>query len=52
VSDPSGEHEARAFLRADANREPGAFPRLFVFRWRIETTFREVREPLGVETQR
>jgi hypothetical protein len=24
----------------------------FVFRWRIETTFQEVREHLGVETQR
>jgi hypothetical protein len=50
--DPSCEREARAFLRTDATREPKAILRLFVFRWRIETTFQEVREHLGVETQR
>jgi hypothetical protein len=52
VRDPSGEREAQAFLCTDTNREPEAILRLFVFRWRIETTFQEVREHLGVETQR
>lgn len=32
--------------------EPEAILSRFVFRWRIETTFQEVREHLGVETQR
>jgi len=35
-----------------AEREPAAILGRFVFRWRIETTFQEVREHLGVETQR
>jgi hypothetical protein len=34
------------------NLEPTAILRRFVCRWRIETTFQEVREHLGVETQR
>jgi len=52
VRDPTGEREPRAFLCTDTGREPEAILRLFVFRWRIETTFQEVREHLGVETQR
>ena len=52
VRDPTGEREPQAFLCTDTNREPEAILRLFVFRWRIETTFQEVREHLGVETQR
>ena len=52
VRDPTGERETQAFLCTDVNREPEAILRLFVFRWRIETTFQEVREHLGVETQR
>ena len=32
--------------------EPTAILQRFVCRWRIETTFQEVREHLGVETQR
>ena len=52
VRDPTGEREPQAFLCTDANREPEAVLCLFVFRWRIETTFQEVREHLGVETQR
>ncbi|MGO9743891.1 MAG: transposase [Roseiarcus sp.] len=50
--DPSGEREPQAFLCTDIDREPEAILGLFVFRWRIETTFQEVREHLGVETQR
>ena len=52
VRDTTGEREPQAFLCTHANREPEAVLCLFVFRWRIETTFQEVREHLGVETQR
>ena len=41
-----------AFLRTDLDLDPVAILGSFVFRWRIETTFQEVREHLGVETQR
>jgi hypothetical protein len=52
VRDPSGERDAQAFLCTDLDLEPTAVLSRFVFRWRIETTFQEVREHLGVETQR
>jgi hypothetical protein len=52
VRDPSGEREAQAFLCTDLDLEPEAILGRFVFRWWIETTFQEVREHLGVETQR
>jgi hypothetical protein len=52
VRDPSGERDAQAFLCTDLELEPTAILGRFVFRWRIETTFQEVREHLGVETQR
>jgi len=52
VRDPSGERDPQAFLCTDLDLEPAAILSRFVFRWRIETTFQEVREHLGVETQR
>jgi DDE superfamily endonuclease len=52
VRDPSGDRDPQAFLCTDLNLEPVAILSRFVFRWRIETTFQEVREHLGVETQR
>jgi hypothetical protein len=52
VRDPSGQRDAQAFLCTDLDLEPTAILQRFVCRWRIETTFREVREHLGVETQR
>ena len=52
VRDPSGERDPQAFLCTDLDLEPVAILGRFVFRWRIETTFQEVREHLGVETQR
>lgn len=52
VRDPSGERDPQAFLCTDLDRDPLAILGRFVFRWRIETTFQEVREHLGVETQR
>jgi len=52
VRAPSGERDAQAFLCTDLDLDPVAILSRFVFRWRIETTFQEVREHLGVETQR
>nr|WP_294564154.1 transposase [uncultured Rhodopila sp.] len=52
LRDPSGERDAQAFLCTDLELEPAAILGRFVFRWRIETTFQEVREHPGVETQR
>ena len=52
VRDPSGRRDAQAFLCTDLDLEPTAILQRFVCRWRIETTFQEVREHLGVETQR
>ena len=52
VRDPSGERDAQAFLCTNTGLEPVAILSRIVFRWRIETTFQEVREHLGVETQR
>jgi hypothetical protein len=52
VRDPSGQRDAQAFLCTDLDLEPTAILGRFVSRWRIETTFQEAREHLGVETQR
>ena len=50
--DPSGEHEPRAFPGTDLDAGPGTILGWFVRRWRVETTFQEVRTHPGVETQR
>jgi hypothetical protein len=52
VRDPAGQRDAQAFLCTDLELEPTAILKRFVSRWRIETTFQEAREHLGVETQR
>jgi len=52
VRDPSGVRDPQAFLCTDLDPDPVVILSRFVFRWRIETTFQEVREHLGVETQR
>jgi hypothetical protein len=52
VRDPSGEHEPAAFLSTDLKATPAMTLGWFVSRWRVETTFQEVRTHLGVETQR
>jgi hypothetical protein len=52
VRDPSGEHEPSAFLSTDLDAQPAIILGWFVSRWRVETTFQEVRAHLGVETQR
>jgi hypothetical protein len=52
MRDPLGEHEPQAFLSTDIAAAPATILQWFVFRWRVETTFQEVRAHLGVETQR
>ena len=52
VRDPSGAHEPSAFLSTDLDAAPAEILGWFVSRWRVETTFQEVRTHLGVETQR
>ncbi len=43
---------AQALLCTDLDRTPEEIVSWFVRRWRVETTFEEVRTHLGVETQR
>jgi DDE superfamily endonuclease len=52
VRDPSGEKEPQAFVCTDQDADPGDILRWFVRRWRVETTFEEMRRHLGMETQR
>jgi DDE superfamily endonuclease len=52
VRDPCGRREPQAFLSTNLDDKPEAILGRFVWRWRIETTFQEVRRHLGVETQR
>jgi len=46
------QRDTQAFLCTDLDLAPAAILGRFVSRWRIETTFQEARERLGVETQR
>jgi hypothetical protein len=52
VHDPSGGSDPQAFLSTDLAAMPERILGWFVSRWRMETTFQEVRTHLGVETQR
>ncbi len=52
VQNPLGEHEPQAFLSTDLDAAPETILQWFVSRWRVETTFQEVRAYLGVQTQR
>lgn len=52
VRDPTGEHEPAALLSTELTATPQMILGWFVSRWRVETTFQEVRAHLGVETQR
>jgi hypothetical protein len=52
VRDPTGTHAPAAFLSTDLKATPDIILGWFVSRWRVETTFQEVRTHLGVETQR
>jgi hypothetical protein len=50
--DPAGKLAPQAFLATDVETTPAEILGWFVLRWRVETTFQEVRAHLGVETQR
>jgi hypothetical protein len=52
LRDPRGRFDPQALLRTDPARDPLQIVRWFVRRWRVEVTFREARDHLGVETQR
>jgi len=52
LRDPQGEFDPQALLCTDLARKPLDIIRWFVQRWPVEVTFREVRDHLGVETQR
>jgi len=52
VRDPLGRLDPQALLCTDQACDPVQVLRWFVQRWQVEITFREVRDHLGVETQR
>src|SRR5918997_1888992 len=52
LRDPGRRFDPQALLCTDTAREPLQIIGWFVQRWRLEVTFREVRDHLGVETQR
>lgn len=52
VKDPAGRFESAALMSTDVTLSALVIIEEFVKRWAIEVTFREVREHLGVETQR
>jgi hypothetical protein len=52
VRDPLGKFKTQALLCTDLQAKPHQIVAWFVQRWQLEVTFRDVREPLGVETQR
>lgn len=52
VRDPLGQFEPQALLCTNLAQDPVQVLSWFVQRWQLEVTFREVRDHLGVETQR
>ncbi len=52
VRDPTGDTRRAGVPQHRPGLRPAAILGWFVSRWRVETTFQEVREHLGVETQR
>ena len=52
VRDPLGKFKTQALLCTDQQATPSQIVDWFVQRWQLEVTLREVREHLGVETQR
>lgn len=52
LRDPCRRFDPQALLCTDPAQEPQQVIRWFVQRWQLEVTFREVRDHLGVETQR
>jgi hypothetical protein len=52
IRDPKGKFKSQALLSTDLTEKPKQILKWFVMRWRLEVTFHEVRDHLGVETQR
>ena len=52
LRDPQGRFDPQALLCTDPACDPLQIVRWFIQRWQLEVTFREVRDHLGVETQR
>jgi hypothetical protein len=52
LRDPYKRFDPQALLCTDPGQEPLQVIRWFVQRWQLEVTYREVRDHLGVETQR
>lgn len=52
IRDPKGKFKTQALLSTDLKVKPDQIVKWFILRWQLEVTFHEVREHLGVETQR
>ncbi len=52
IRDPHEEFESQALLCTDLDADPGRIISWFSRRWQMESTFQEVRQRLGFETQR
>jgi hypothetical protein len=52
IRDPQEEFETQALLCTDLDAQPERIISWFVMRWQMESTFQEVRQRLGFETQR
>jgi hypothetical protein len=52
LRDPGRRFDPQALLCTDTAQDPPQVVGWFVQRWQLEVTFREVRDHLGVETQR
>jgi hypothetical protein len=52
IRDPEGDFESQALLCTDLLADPAQIISWFVRRWQMESTFQEVRQRLGFETQR
>jgi DDE superfamily endonuclease len=52
IRDPKGQVEPIVLMSTDLNHDPIWIIESFIYRWRLETTFEEVRRHLGYETQR
>lgn len=52
IRDPKGKFKTQALLSTNLTLAPVQIIKWFVLRWQLEVTWHEVREHLGVETQR
>ena len=52
IRDPQAQFRTQALLCTELHADPQRIISWFVRRWQMETTFQEVRQRLGFETQR